>query len=195
MESVLFANIKKLFANELYSCVIRASSLLATLLQNDRNVATPEMEYQVLLFSGNAYYHERNFRAASKQYEAALLMRKTMLRVKNTQLVSIEITCEQFAELETRYRLAKCYRELDEDHKAITILQALPLKSRTPKVNMLLAELWQYGQNVDNVEAIAAYKEVLGDCPMALNAIEELLMLGVDGIEVNSLVVNGNISM
>ncbi|XP_036339082.1 anaphase-promoting complex subunit 7 [Rhagoletis pomonella] len=115
-----------------------------------------------------------------------------MLRVKNTQLVSIEITYEQFAELETRYRLARSYRELDEDQKAIAILQALPLKSRTPKVNMLLAHLWQYGQNVENAEAISAYKEVLGDCPMALGAIEALLMLGVDGIEVNSLVVNAS---
>ncbi|XP_004518462.1 anaphase-promoting complex subunit 7 [Ceratitis capitata] len=192
MESVLFANIKKLYANELYSCVIPTASLLSTLLQNDRNVATPEIEYQVLLFSGNAHYYERNYRLASKQYEAALLMRKTMLRFKNTHLVSIEITHEQFSELETRYRLAKCYQELGEDHKAISTLHALPLKSRTPKVNMLLAKLWHYGQSVDKAEAIAAYKEVLGDCPMALSAIEALLMLDVDGIEVNTLVMNAS---
>ncbi|XP_067636924.1 anaphase-promoting complex subunit 7 [Eurosta solidaginis] len=192
MESVLFANIKKLYTNELYSCVIPAASLLTTLLQNDRTISTPEMEYNVLLFSANSLYYERNYRQAAKQFEAALLLRKIMLRFKNAQLVSLEVTQEQFSELETRFRLAKCYQDMGEDNKAISTLQTLPSKMRTPKVNMLLAQLWQYGQNVDNGEAIAGYKEVLGDCPMALGAIEALLMLGVDGIEVNSLVMNAS---
>lgn len=37
--------------------------------------------------------------------------------------------------------------------------------------------------------AITAYKEVLRECPLALEAAEGLLSLGVKGIEVNSLIV------
>ena len=37
--------------------------------------------------------------------------------------------------------------------------------------------------------AITTYKEVLRECPLALEAAEGLLALGVKGIEVNSLIV------
>ncbi|XP_023306655.2 anaphase-promoting complex subunit 7 [Lucilia cuprina] len=191
METVLLTNIKKLYDNELYSSVITAASLLNTLLQNDRSLATPELEYQVLLFHANACYQERQFRMAIKQLNAALLMRKFMCRYKTSHLTAIETAYEHFNETETRYRLAKCHNDLAETTQAISVLQALPAKARTPKVNLFLAKLIQSGGS-NSTEAILNYKEVLRECPMALEAIGSLLELGVDGIEVNSLVVNAS---
>lgn len=163
------------------------------MLQNDRSLATPELEYQVLLFHANACYQERQLRMAIKQLNAALLMRKFMCRYKSSHLTAIESAYEHFNETETRYRLAKCHQDLAETSQAISVLQALPAKARTPKVNLFLAKLIQIFGGTNGAEAILNYKEVLRECPMALEAIDALLELGVDGIEVNSLVVNGKL--
>lgn len=189
MENVLFSNLKKLYDTELYSCVIPVASLLATVYQNDRLTASPEQEYQVLLFRGDSYYHERKFRLAATHLHSALTMRKTLLRRKNPSFDWIENTYDQFTEVEIKYRLAVCYRELNDSNLAISTLQSIPSKSRQPKINMLLAKL-QHRQSRNPSEAITAYKDVLRDCPMAMEAISSLLEIGVDGIEVNSLVMN-----
>lgn len=52
---------------------------------------------------------------------------------------------------------------------------------------MALAKMFQE-QGMER-SAIATYKEVLRECPLALEAAEGLLALGVKGIEVNSLIV------
>lgn len=59
-----------------------------------------------------------------------------------------------------KYRLAICYRELNDSNLAISILQSIPSKSRLPKINMLLAKL-QHRQSRNPLEAIASYKDVL----------------------------------
>lgn len=170
------------------------SSLLNTLLQNERSLATPEIEYNVLLFHANSCYQEKQYRMAIKQFNAALLMRKFMSRYKNAHLTTIESTYEHFGETETRYRLAMCHKHLGENSQAISALQALPAKGRSPKVHLLLAKLIHHSGS-NSSEAILNYKEVLRECPMALEAIDALLELGVDGIEVNSLVMNGKIKI
>lgn len=52
---------------------------------------------------------------------------------------------------------------------------------------MALAKIFQE-QGMER-SAITTYKEVLRECPLALEAAEGLLALGVKGIEVNSLIV------
>ncbi|XP_030386548.1 anaphase-promoting complex subunit 7 [Scaptodrosophila lebanonensis] len=190
METALLANVKKLYDHQLYECVIPAASLLSTLLQNDRTLATLEMEYQVMLYMSSANYKERHYRLACKQLEAVVLMHKTMVRFKATYLAALESTYREFADVELRYRVAVCYREMGEPNIAISTLQAVPAKSRTPKLNMMLARLLHHGCGTNKNEAALVYKEVLRDCPMSMKSIEALLELGIDGNEVNSLVVN-----
>ncbi|XP_002133383.1 anaphase-promoting complex subunit 7 [Drosophila pseudoobscura] len=192
MENALFANVQKLYDHRLYESVIPAASLLNTLLQNDRNVATLEMEYQVMLYLANAHYKERHFRLAYQQLESVLHTRRTMLRYKSACLTAIEIMNNQFTDVELRYRLAVCYKEVGEPGKAISTLLALSAKMRTPRINMLLGRLHHHASagSKGKADAVMAYKDVLKECPMSLKSIEALLELGVDGIEVNSLVMN-----
>ncbi|SPP78812.1 anaphase-promoting complex subunit 7 [Drosophila guanche] len=192
MENALFANVQKLYDHRLYESVIPAASLLSTLLQNDRDVATLEMEYQVMLYLANAHYKERNFRLAHQQLESVLHTRRTMLRFKSACLTAIEMMNSQFTDAELRYQLAVCYKEVGEPTKAISTLQALPAKTRTPRINLLLARLHHHASpgSKGKADAALSYKEVLRECPMSLKSIEALLELGVDGIEVNSLVMN-----
>ncbi|KAH8275705.1 hypothetical protein KR044_008392, partial [Drosophila immigrans] len=188
MEVALFANVQKLYDNGLYECTIPVASLLSTVLRNDRNVATLEMEYQTMLYMSSANYKERNYRIACNQLEAVLLQRKTMWRYKSSHLSAIETSYTEFQDAELRYRIAICYRELDEYHMAISTLQEA--KGRTPKLNMLLAKLLLQHGRVTKAEKTAAYKDVLRDCPMSLTAIEALIELSIDGSEVHSMVVN-----
>lgn len=166
------------------------ASLLCTLLKNDRNVATLEMEYQAMMYLSNANYKEHNYRTACSQLEAVVLQRKTMLRFKSSYLTAIESSYPQFQDAELRYKIAICYREMGEYNMAINTLQAV--KARTPRLNMLLARLLHHhGRGVGKKEKTLAYKDVLRECPMSLTSIEALLELGVEGTEVHSMVVNG----
>ncbi|XP_023166896.1 anaphase-promoting complex subunit 7 [Drosophila hydei] len=189
MENALCSNIKKLYDNGLYECVIPTASLLCTLLKNDRNVATLEMEYQAMIYLSNANYKEHNYRTACSQLEAVVVQRKTMLRFKSSFLTAIESSYPQFQDVELRYKIAICYREMGEYNMAINTLQAV--KTRTPRVNMLLARLLHHhGHGVGKKEKALAYKDVLRECPMSLTSIEALLELGIEGSDVHSMVVN-----
>ncbi|XP_030568255.1 anaphase-promoting complex subunit 7 [Drosophila novamexicana] len=189
MENALFSNIKKLYDHGLYECVIPSASLLCTLLQNDRNVATLEMEYQAMLYLSNANYKQHNYRTACNQLEAVVLQRKSMLRFKSSYLTAIESSYPQFQDAELRYKIAICYQELGEYNMAMSTLQAV--KTRTPRLNMLLARLMHHhGRGVSKKEIALAFKDVLRECPMSLTSIEALIELGIDGSEVHSMVVN-----
>lgn len=93
--------------------------------------------------------------------------------------------------------------------QAISTLQSIAARQRSAKINMALAKL--YHQSGMERSAVTFYKEVLRvsgfffsmtkkneflrevvfqECPMALEASEGLLKLGVKSTEVNSLVMS-----
>ncbi|KAJ8678092.1 hypothetical protein QAD02_013879 [Eretmocerus hayati] len=74
--------------------------------------------------------------------------------------------------------------------EALQVLQGVPAKQRTPKINMASAKMFQE-QGMEH-SAIATYKEVLRECPLTLEAAEGLSSLGVKGIEVNSIIMSCN---
>ncbi|EDX01022.1 anaphase-promoting complex subunit 7 [Drosophila yakuba] len=193
MENALFANIKKLYDYKLYECVIPAAKLLKTVLKNDRYVATLEVEYQVQLYLVNSYYKERQHRAALRHFEEIIHQRRHMVRHKNACLVAIESSYPEFVDAELRRRAAECYREIGNHSMAVATLLQVPAKLRSPRINFMLARLQHHGSGYgypNKSEALFGYKEVLRECPMALQVIEALLDLGVDGNEVNSLVMH-----
>ncbi|XP_017073858.2 anaphase-promoting complex subunit 7 [Drosophila eugracilis] len=193
MENALFANVKKLYDHKLYECVIPLAKLLKTVLKNDRNVATLELEYQVQLYLLASQYKEHQHREALGNFEDVIHQRRLMVRHKNACLVAIESAYPEFGDVELRRLAAECYREIGDHGLAASILLQVPVKSRTPRINLMLARLQHYGsgtQCTNKAEALLAYKEVLRECPMALQVIQALLELEVDGNEVNSLVMH-----
>lgn len=167
-----------------------------TLLHNDRTLATPEVEYQVQLYLAGAQFKERQFRAALRTLQELIHLRTMMVGRKSTcGLVALESAYAEFGDVEMRRRLAECYREIGDTRLAIGVLLQVPVKSRTPRINLMLARLQLHGTTTttrNKAEALFAYKEVIRECPMALPVIREMLEMGVDGNEVNSLVMNGN---
>lgn len=66
---------------------------------------------------------------------------------------------ENTYDIDIKYNIHVCLIQMKCYDEALTILQSIPVKQRTPKVNMSLAKLWQ--QTGSERSAIVAYKEVL----------------------------------
>jgi anaphase-promoting complex subunit 7 len=124
---------------------------------------------------------------AESLYRQALQMRKNLLKNKSTSNKLPEDQNELISDVVIRFKIYRCCIALREVKAAMEMLQSIPARSRTPKINMALANLYKDGGMERS--AITCYKEVLRECPMALEAVESLLKLGIKGVEVNSLVV------
>lgn len=131
----------------------------------------------------------KNYSEAQKNYENAILIRRQLKDHKVPSLIEI---IERFTEIELKFKIAKCMFENQQFKEAAAILQPLPLKHRSAKINMLLAKI-QQGESGTDKHLIANYKEVLRKCPLAFECIDALLSLGVKGTEVNSLIINGKL--
>ncbi|KAJ7419910.1 hypothetical protein WISP_51063 [Willisornis vidua] len=92
------------------------------------------------------------------------------------------------SEIEVKYKMAECYTVLKQDKDAIAILDGIPSRQRTPKINMMLANL--YKKAGQERSSVTSYKEVLRLCPLALDAMLGLLSLSVRGAEVASMTIN-----
>ena len=90
---------------------------------------------------------------------------------------------------DVKFQLHLCYVHHKQFGQATGILESIPAKQRTVKVNMALGRLYQ--QCGTERPAITAYKEVLRECPLAMEAAQALLQMGVKGTEVACLMVNG----
>ncbi|KAF0311903.1 Anaphase-promoting complex subunit 7 [Amphibalanus amphitrite] len=90
---------------------------------------------------------------------------------------------------DVKFQLHLCYVHHKQFGQATGILESIPAKQRTVKVNMALGRLYQLCGT--ERPAITAYKEVLRECPLAMEAAQALLQMGVKGTEVACLMVNG----
>lgn len=163
------------------------SCLLLSAYDTVRSILTPQDHYLTLMYNAESLYYEGRYRRAEAAYRQALLAKKTVSKSKTNFNKSQENLSDQFPDNNIKFKIAKCLCEIRKFDEAIQVLQSIPFKQRTPKINFLLGRL--YGNNERS--AIAAYKEVLKECPLALDSLESLLSMGVKGIEVNSLVLDG----
>lgn len=94
-----------------------------------------------------------------------------------------------FVFLDIRYQMHICHISLKQPVQALLVLQGIPAKLRSVKVNMALGKL--YVMNGLERPAISAFKEVLRECPLALEAIQSLIKLGIRYTELLRLIFNG----
>ncbi|XP_065055553.1 anaphase-promoting complex subunit 7-like [Rhopilema esculentum] len=138
-------------------------------------------KYEILVYYGDAFYVDEEFRRAEHYYNEALRQRRILVKIKpkTTSLQAVD------SEVELKFKIYQCHMKLREFRDAISILEGISLKQRSPKVNVALAKLYQK-QGMER-SAITCYKEVLRACPFALDAITNVLFLGVPLQEVLSL--------
>ncbi|XP_055642307.1 anaphase-promoting complex subunit 7 [Toxorhynchites rutilus septentrionalis] len=184
----LFEHLKTLFEYELYSNAKSLSNLILAIYENNKVILTPQQHFSTLIYYAESLFQDNEFREAEVIYRQALQAKRMLSKTKSSENKITENSSPIFSEVEIKYKTAKCLIEIKRFRDAIVVLQSLSMKQRTPKVNMLLSRLCH--NHGHERSAIGTYKEVLKDCPLAFEAIEGLLSLGTNGIEVNTLVVN-----
>uniref|UniRef100_A0A4W5MWA7 Anaphase promoting complex subunit 7 n=1 Tax=Hucho hucho TaxID=62062 RepID=A0A4W5MWA7_9TELE len=140
-----------------------------------------------------AIFHDKEYRNAACKYNMALQQKKVLSKTSKVW-PSTGGTASSFqsqslpSEIEVKYKIAECYTILKLDKDAIAVLDGIPSRQRTPKINMMLANLYRKAGHQRS--AVTSYKEVLRQCPLALDAIIGLLSLSVKGAEVASMTMD-----
>uniref|UniRef100_A0A672I9M6 Anaphase promoting complex subunit 7 n=1 Tax=Salarias fasciatus TaxID=181472 RepID=A0A672I9M6_SALFA len=187
-------HVRDMAAAGLHSNVRIVSSLLLTMSNNNPELFSPAQKYQLLVYHADAIFHDKEYRNAACKYSMALQQKKVLsktskVRTSTGGAASLWLlTLSLPSEIEVKYKIAECYTILKLDKDAIAVLDGIPSRQRTPKINMMLANL--YRKAGQERSAVTSYKEVLRQCPLALDAIIGLLSLSVKGAEVASMTMD-----
>ncbi|KAJ9580300.1 hypothetical protein L9F63_004040, partial [Diploptera punctata] len=164
------------------------ANLVLSVSDHNPDILTVPAKFQTFVYYGDSLFYLGQYRKAEVMYRKALQYKKSLLKSKGTAKPQ-ENQKELMPDIDIKYQIHVCHIHLKQNHQAILVLQSIPGKLRNAKINMALAKLYQQGGMERS--AITCYKEVLRECPLALEAAEGLLSLGVKGIEVNALVSEG----
>ena len=88
-------------------------------------------------------------------------------------------------EASLKFKIGRCHLALREYRAALAELETIPARARTLPVTMTLAKT--YRRTGYERAAVACYKEVVRDCPFAVDAIAALAELGCSGEEIRGL--------
>ncbi|CAB3384595.1 Hypothetical predicted protein [Cloeon dipterum] len=182
----LAEQIKHLYDAKLYSNVVALCNIAVPACDNNPEVlGIPHQRAQTLVVYGDSLLRTGHPRKAESVLEKALLLRKCILKPKGATLGDYEVLLD----VDIKYLIHECRVCQHDGAGAISILETVSAKARNPRVNMALGKL--YAARGLERSAITAYKEVLKEAPLAIEAAEQLLRLGVSGAEVMTLMVNG----
>jgi len=187
MASITVEHIAKLHEEGLHDSVRSLVSLMLALSEytnpEKASLQIVVNKYQMLIYYGHALYEDEQYKRAEYYFSEALKLRKTLMRMKSKsggRQPSI------VGEVEVKFWIYQCFMKLRDFRQAVSVLEGISPKQRTPKVNMMLAKL--YHKNGMERSAITCYKEVLRSTPQAVEAALSLVDLGVSLQEVNALV-------
>ncbi|XP_011176287.1 anaphase-promoting complex subunit 7 [Solenopsis invicta] len=186
--SGLFEEIKLLYDQALYCNVISLTNLVLSLSEHNADLLPGYSKFHVYVYYADAHFHLGKYRRAETLYKKALQFRKCLLKSKGTGKPMLDGQKDLPSDVNIKYQIHLCLVKSKNLQEALQVLQSIPGKQRTAKVNMALAKMF-HEQGMER-SAITTYKEVLKECPLALEAAEGLLSLGVKGVEVNSLIVS-----
>ncbi|GIY90907.1 anaphase-promoting complex subunit 7 [Caerostris darwini] len=187
----LYEQLKLLYDQGLYSSVTSLASMMLTAAsESSSDMLTFSTKYQTYVYYADSLYQLKEFKRAEAIYKKAIQLRKSFSKTKGKTptLPAGEVT----SEVDIKYKMHLCLVSLKQYSQAIAILDTIPAKQRTPCINMALAKLNHQGGN--ERAAITYYKEVLRECPFAVEASHGLLNLGTKSGEVTSMMVSGSLS-
>ncbi len=157
-------NIRNLLTQELWgSAEILCSSLLSTSSSGGGDA----VKAKTTEYLADSYFHRKDYKRALFHYSQALVLKSSSK--DRTEADGI------------LFKKSKCYIEMNESSNAVQELEMIPHKNRTVQINMMIARLY-HTTRLKRL-AIVAYKTVLGAEPLALEAYEVLLSLGVEAAD------------
>jgi len=180
----LFSSVTSLHAAGLFTNVVELASVLQTLANHNPQLLSQAQLCQLHIYQGDALLDMKEWRRAESEYLAAQQVRKQLVKsraLRSPDASSPEATVPT-CEVDVKFKLHQCYVALGQPNQAVNILQSIVAKQRTAKVSMALGKLYQ--QIGMERPAVAAYREVVREQPLALEAIRALVQLGVKAKEV-----------
>ncbi|CAL1287882.1 unnamed protein product [Larinioides sclopetarius] len=185
-----YDQLKMLYDQGLYSNVSSLANMILTVSESTPDLLTFSTKYQTYVYYADSLLNLKEFKKAEAMYKKALQLKKSLAKTKGkTQpFLMSEVT----SEVDVKYKAHLCLVNLKQHSQAAALLDTIPAKQRTSCVNMALAKLNH--QNGNERVAITSYKEVLRECPFAVDAALGLLTLGVKAAEVASLMLNNSIN-
>ena len=188
---MVFEFVKQLHENELWSNLVQLAPFALSFCRAQNNELTPKMRQQILVFLADAFFDGKEFLRAESLYKEALQAKKQQQKSKKTNSTN-EISQSQedkaASDVEVKYKMHLCYLKTNQHSMAVDILQSIPVKQRTPKVYQALGKVYQ--QAGMERPAVTCFREVLKSCPLALEAAQTLMMLGVKAKDIQSLALD-----
>ena len=172
--------LQQLYNAGLYSNVVELCNLA-----NISKELYSDSGHQLQSLLADSLFELKEWKRAEAMYRQVLQGRKycRSLQQNNGQQQS---DVAAGAEVDVKYKIYQCYMNIGQSNKsAIEILQSIPAKHRPCKVNIALGKLYQ-SAGQDRL-AVASYREVVREQPMAVEAVRSLLLLGVKPREVQEL--------
>ncbi|XP_049516555.1 anaphase-promoting complex subunit 7-like isoform X3 [Dermacentor silvarum] len=179
--------LKLLYDNKLYSNVTALFSLAHPISTDRPDLMTVSAKFQSYVYCGDAYVQLEDFKRAEAFYQKAIQLKKSAAKAKGkgpTSIISGDVTSGNGI----MYQIHVCHVNMNQPADAISALESIPGKQRNSRVNMALGQLYQ--QSGNERLAITCYREVLKECPLALQAAKSLLELGVKAEQVAALVLH-----
>lgn len=184
----IFEQVKLLYDSGLHSNVISLVNLLLSINEhNQAELLNMPCKFQIMVYYADALFHNKDFKKAESMYRKALQLKKSLVKNKGKTQGFPQIDLS--SDIDIKYQMYLCHSNLKQYNLAVSVLESIPGKQRTASINMALAKLYQ--QAGMERSAITGFKEVLKECPLALDAAQGLLSLGVKGAEVASLMLSG----
>lgn len=157
---------------------------------------TSNVKAENLLFLGDAFFREREYRRAINTYKQALQhhkitpkqsvsMLRSSLSTSNRSSSPSPLNISTFNENEVKFKIASCHAALNENKVALLEMEGIPSKGRNLPMLLMMGKLYRNTRHTRS--AVACYKECLRHCPYVLEAIIALAELGASAKEIISL--------
>ena len=182
-------SLQQLYGSGLYSNVVELCNLTNCHKETFLESLGPSQGWQLQRILADSLLELKEWKRAEAVYRQ-ILQAKKHSRSKPPPVVTNMNTpppCQDLSsEADIKYKLYECYMGMGQSNtQARNILESIATKNRCGKVNMALARLY-HAANLER-PAIAAYREVVRECPLAVEAVRGLLQLGVKPAEVRDL--------
>lgn len=154
---------------------------MLNMYNTNRSSLTTDQHFLTLMYYGCSLLEERQHRRADEIYSEALHEKQNILRMRTPSYANVDpssVDTDRYTIAEIRWKLALCSEALRQTAEAIEHLNAVPIKQRTVKINMMLARLLQHDQTT-NKSAALPLRAVLLQCPLNLEAVRMAIACGI----------------
>lgn len=180
-EKELYSNVVKIVGIQNKYEILKLRYLHIPIFQCDLILSLGEKKYDYFDELHITKYHADSLFAlgqyfnAEKYYKKCIMMRKEIS--SNKHMKSSEKCNDLPKDADLKYKAHSCLLSLNQRNEALEVLQSIKCKHRDAKINMALGTLLM--ENGKDRLAAGAFKEVLEECPLSIEAAENLLKLGI----------------